>query len=181
MAGLWHPWWKSVHRRRWTERLFVISKCVRRQTEPGAPDSHHSTQILGCHGVQLLPHWPSKALTSHFKEITSFLFCSFCWVSTRWLSGHNTYWQLILIESRGKTTRQNPHPKEFTAAAFRRPRALFSQTSLGKNVAGEAWLLAGRTNEHLASPRRHLSFLWYLCRLQYTYRKKMASRIKMMV
>lgn len=78
----------------------MISRCVQRPAGQGtralppprsdlrgAMESSFSTLTL-------------EAPTSHFKEITSILFCSFFWVSTRWLSGHNAYWQFILTENR---------------------------------------------------------------------------------
>ena len=76
---------------------FPVCAEASRASHPGTPATQLRSQ--GRHGVQLL-HIDLGSPNKHFKEITSILFCSFFWVSTRWLSGHNAYWQFILTENR---------------------------------------------------------------------------------
>lgn len=112
---------------------FQVCKEAGKGRRPGTPET--PLRSRGHRGVQLLPadlRSPDKPLQGDYLVPILQLF----WVSTRWLSGHNTYWQFILIESRTKAARPNPHPKEFTVAALRGPRAPFSQTSLREGCEG---------------------------------------------
>lgn len=132
---------------------FQVCKEAGKGRRPGTPET--PLRSRGHRGVQLLPadlRSPDKPLQGDYLVSILQLF----WVSTRWLSGHNTYWQFILIESRTETARPNPHPEEFTVAAFRGPRAPFSQTSPGEKDGG-----GGCKNMQILTKKKHL-FLWRL-------------------
>lgn len=127
---------------------FQVCKEAGKGRRPGTPET--PLRSRGHRGVQLLPadlRSPDKPLQGDYLVSILQLF----WVSTRWLSGHNTYWQFILIESRTERTQPNPHPEEFTVAAFRGPRAPFSQTSPGEKDTG-----VGGAKTCKFSPRRNI-------------------------
>lgn len=130
---------------------FQVCKEAGKGRRPGTPET--PLRSRGHRGVQLLPadlRSPDKPLQGDYLVSILQLF----WVSTRWLSGHNTYWQFILIESRTETAPPNPHPEEFTVAAFRGPRAPFSQTSPGEKDGGGG----GGVQKHANSHQEETSF-----------------------
>lgn len=164
---------------------FQVCKEAGEGRRPGTPET--PLRSRGHRGVQLLPadlRSPDKPLQGDYLVSILQLF----WVSTGWLSGHNTYWQFILIESRTKTARANPYPKEFTVAAFRGPRAPFSQTSpWQKDVwgappggQGESPKHVNSSQEETASPLASPPMLLWVCNSP-TEKKKKTRKWKLLM